>query len=139
MDYGYEVKRLIEKNGNQLTPREREILEMRFGTKDGITHTLEQVGKEHGLTRERIRQIEAKALMIIRREDPRNWIIWSIEHTGWWGKNGNGYLAMRADAGRYTFDEACRIVKGANIGERDEPNEAMIKLTDEEYAKAIVE
>jgi RNA polymerase primary sigma factor len=49
-----------------LTPRERKILEMRFGLKDGITHTLEEVGKEFGVTRERIRQIEAKALEKMR-------------------------------------------------------------------------
>ncbi|MFH0819710.1 MAG: sigma-70 family RNA polymerase sigma factor [bacterium] len=45
-----------------LTPRERKILEMRFGLIDGISHTLEEVGKEFNVTRERIRQIEAKAL-----------------------------------------------------------------------------
>jgi len=45
-----------------LTPREQKILEMRFGLKDGVTHTLEEVGQEFGVTRERIRQIEAKAL-----------------------------------------------------------------------------
>jgi len=46
----------------ELTPREQKILEMRFGLKDGVTHTLEEVGKVFGVTRERIRQIEAKAL-----------------------------------------------------------------------------
>lgn len=46
----------------ELTPREQKILEMRFGLVDGITHTLEEVGQEFGVTRERIRQIEAKAL-----------------------------------------------------------------------------
>jgi RNA polymerase primary sigma factor len=49
-----------------LTPREQKILSMRFGLEDGITHTLEQVGKVFGVTRERIRQIEAKALEKIR-------------------------------------------------------------------------
>ncbi|MEK7179934.1 MAG: sigma-70 family RNA polymerase sigma factor [Patescibacteria group bacterium] len=44
-----------------LPPKERKILEMRHGLVDGITHTLEEVGKEFGVTRERIRQIEAKA------------------------------------------------------------------------------
>lgn len=46
----------------ELAPREQKILEMRFGLKDGVTHTLEEVGKEFDVTRERIRQIEAKAL-----------------------------------------------------------------------------
>jgi len=50
-----------------LSPREQKILEMRFGLKDGITHTLEEVGKEFGVTRERIRQIEAKSLERIRQ------------------------------------------------------------------------
>ncbi|MDP1760467.1 MAG: sigma-70 family RNA polymerase sigma factor [Candidatus Woesebacteria bacterium] len=45
-----------------LNPREQKILEMRFGLGDGVTHTLEEVGKEFDVTRERIRQIEAKAL-----------------------------------------------------------------------------
>jgi RNA polymerase primary sigma factor len=45
-----------------LTPREQKILDMRFGLTDGVAHTLEEVGQEFGVTRERIRQIEAKAL-----------------------------------------------------------------------------
>ncbi len=49
-----------------LTPREQKILAMRFGLKDGINHTLEEIGKEFGVTRERIRQIEAKSLERIR-------------------------------------------------------------------------
>jgi len=49
-----------------LTPREQKILSMRFGLENGITHTLEEVGQEFGVTRERIRQIEAKALERIR-------------------------------------------------------------------------
>ncbi len=52
-----------------LTPREKKILEMRFGLIDGITHTLEEVGRKFGVTRERIRQIEAKAIEKIRLHD----------------------------------------------------------------------
>jgi RNA polymerase primary sigma factor len=49
-----------------LSEREREVLEMRFGLTDGQDHTLEEVGKHFGVTRERIRQIEAKALRKLR-------------------------------------------------------------------------
>ena len=52
---------------NELSPKERKILEMRNGLMDGIAHTLEEVGKEFGVTRERIRQIEAKAHEKIRQ------------------------------------------------------------------------
>ena len=52
-----------------LTDRERKILSMRFGLEDNIPHTLEEVGKVFGVTRERIRQIEAKALDKIRGHD----------------------------------------------------------------------
>jgi RNA polymerase primary sigma factor len=54
---------------DELTPREQKILRIRFGLEDGVTHTLEEVGQEFGVTRERIRQIEAKALEKIREHD----------------------------------------------------------------------
>ncbi len=56
------LKEKISEIMNDLTPREREIIGMRFGLDDGVTHTLEEVGQKFGVTRERIRQIEAKAL-----------------------------------------------------------------------------
>lgn len=52
-----------------LDEREREILSMRFGLEDGVTHTLEEVGQKFGVTRERIRQIQAKALEKIRKHE----------------------------------------------------------------------
>jgi len=55
-----------------LTPREQKILAMRFGLNNGITHTLEEVGQEFGVTRERIRQIEAKSLEKIREHQKLN-------------------------------------------------------------------
>ncbi len=55
-----------------LSLKERKILEMRNGLTDGITHTLEEVGKEFGVTRERIRQIEAKAHQKIREHQKSN-------------------------------------------------------------------
>jgi RNA polymerase primary sigma factor len=59
------VKEVIE----QLSPREQKILEMRFGLEDGVAHTLEEVGREFDVTRERIRQIEAKALEKIQKHE----------------------------------------------------------------------
>ncbi|HEY4483690.1 MAG TPA: sigma-70 family RNA polymerase sigma factor [Candidatus Paceibacterota bacterium] len=57
---------------DDLTPKERKILEMRHGLEDGVMRTLEEVGKEFGVTRERIRQIEAKAHEKIRLHDKSN-------------------------------------------------------------------
>lgn len=54
---------------DDLSPKERKILALRNGLEDGIYHTLEEVGQEFGVTRERIRQIEAKALEKIRTHD----------------------------------------------------------------------
>ena len=64
------AKALLQQRLNEilgdLTDREKKILEMRFGLEDGVIHTLQQVGEKFGVTRERIRQIEAKALDKIR-------------------------------------------------------------------------
>jgi RNA polymerase primary sigma factor len=60
------LRDLIKEIMIDLTEREQQILKMRFGLEDGISHTLEEVGKAFGVTRERIRQIEAKALEKIR-------------------------------------------------------------------------
>ncbi len=62
---GEQVRAILD----DLSPKERKILEMRHGLMDGIYHTLEEVGREFGVTRERIRQIEAKALEKIRTHD----------------------------------------------------------------------
>jgi len=62
----------IRKVLGDLTERERKILEMRFGLSDGVTHTLEEVGKVFNVTRERIRQIESKALEKIRMHEEVN-------------------------------------------------------------------
>ncbi|MFH1956466.1 MAG: sigma-70 family RNA polymerase sigma factor [Patescibacteria group bacterium] len=60
-----QIKEII----NDLNPKEQKILNMRFGLDDGITHTLEEVGREFGVTRERIRQIEAKAIERMRQHE----------------------------------------------------------------------
>jgi RNA polymerase primary sigma factor len=60
------LREYVQEVLKDLDPREQKILKMRFGLEDGVTHTLEEVGKEFGVTRERIRQIEAKALERIK-------------------------------------------------------------------------
>ena len=61
------LKERLAEISSELTARERKILGLRFGLDDNITHTLEEVGEEFGVTRERIRQIQAKALEKIRK------------------------------------------------------------------------
>jgi RNA polymerase primary sigma factor len=60
------LKEQVEDVLASLTGRERRVLQLRFGLDDGRSRTLEEVGKEFGVTRERIRQIEAKALRKLR-------------------------------------------------------------------------
>ena len=60
------LKEQLEEVMNTLTPREAKVLKLRFGLEDGRSRTLEEVGKEFMVTRERIRQIEAKALRKLR-------------------------------------------------------------------------
>ena len=60
------LREQMEEILTSLSPREGRVLQLRFGLKDGKSHTLEEVGKKFGVTRERIRQIEAKALRKLR-------------------------------------------------------------------------
>jgi RNA polymerase primary sigma factor len=60
------LREQVEQVLNQLAERERRVLQLRFGLEDGHSRTLEEVGKEFGVTRERIRQIEVKALRKLR-------------------------------------------------------------------------
>ena len=61
------LKDRLKELSEELTPRELKILGMRFGLDDGVMHTLEETGEEFGVTRERIRQIQAKALEKLRK------------------------------------------------------------------------
>ena len=55
------------------------------------------------------------------------WLIWSNEHDAWWGPNSNGDIGSRADAGRYTLEEATEICVGANRYQKDgRPLETML-------------
>ncbi len=60
------LKEQVQKVLGQLSKRERDVLEMRYGLRDGQSHTLEEVGQLLGVTRERVRQIESKALRKLR-------------------------------------------------------------------------
>jgi len=60
------LKEQINEVLGELTPREQRVLVLRFGLEDGRSRTLEEVGQEFNVTRERIRQIEAKALRKLR-------------------------------------------------------------------------
>ncbi|MFC1610983.1 sigma-70 family RNA polymerase sigma factor [Myxococcota bacterium] len=62
-----EVRRLIHSLLTQLDPKEQEIVRRRFGLENGKEETLEQIGRDHNLSRERIRQLEAKALVQLRQ------------------------------------------------------------------------
>ncbi|MEA3304366.1 MAG: RNA polymerase sigma factor RpoD [Patescibacteria group bacterium] len=73
------LKEAVAEMLNYLSPRERKIIIMRFGLEDGVSHTLEEVGKEFNVTRERIRQIEAKVLEKLRHH-PRSHVIRYFDH-----------------------------------------------------------
>lgn len=60
--------------------------------------------------------------------------IWSHEHQGWWAPHRQGYVKLRKEAGVYPEAEAREIVESANIGLKDEPNEAMVELVADEPA-----
>ena len=61
------LKERLDEISSELSERETKILEMRFGLEDGVMHTLEETGAEFGVTRERIRQIQAKAIEKLRK------------------------------------------------------------------------
>lgn len=62
------------------------------------------------------------------------WLIWSMEHGQWWRPARKGYTTSREDAGRYTYDEAVKIVREGNFRPDMHPHEAMIR--DESYCCA---
>ena len=56
------------------------------------------------------------------------YLIWSIEHNAWWKPREWGYTRLKEEAGIYSKNKALEIVKEANIGDNDVPNEAMILI-----------
>jgi len=68
------LRQVLEKQLHTLTPREEHVIKLRFGLYDGRCRTLEEVGKEFDITRERIRQIEAKALRKLRHPSRKRYL-----------------------------------------------------------------
>ena len=66
------MREQLKKVLDQLSERERTVISLRFGLEDGHPHTLEEVGREFGVTRERIRQIESKSLSKLRHPNNAN-------------------------------------------------------------------
>lgn len=54
------------------------------------------------------------------------WYVWSMEHGAWWRPAHRGYTTIKKEAGIYSYEEACEIVRGANEHQGNRPNEAMI-------------
>jgi RNA polymerase primary sigma factor len=73
------LRERIDEVLRSLAPRDREVLELRFGLQDGRVHTLDEVARKIGVTRERIRQIEARALLKLRQPERRDRL---VEFTG---------------------------------------------------------
>ncbi len=76
------LKERLDQVLKTLTTREREILKLRFGLGDGVTYTLEEVGRIFKVTRERVRQIETKAVQKLRGSDRRSRLEGFLEHIG---------------------------------------------------------
>ncbi len=74
-----DLKAQVDKALHELSPKEEKILRMRFGIGDDVPHTLEEVGQEFAVTRERIRQIEVKALRKLRHPSKSKWLKEFIE------------------------------------------------------------
>ena len=74
------LKNELQEILKELTPREAKVLQLRYGLEDNRPHTLEEVGKEFNVTRERIRQIEAKALRKLRHPSRSKKLIDYREH-----------------------------------------------------------
>lgn len=87
----------------------------------------ERIQKEADEKAELKRQDDERKKREKEAAEKRDWLIWSIEHNQWWDENETGYVGKKSEAGRYTFEDACRIVKDANQKE-DRPNEAMVKV-----------
>ncbi|HUS39620.1 MAG TPA: sigma-70 family RNA polymerase sigma factor, partial [Pirellulales bacterium] len=74
------LKKRLELCLQDLNHREREILRLRYGLADGYSYTLEEVGQIFSVTRERVRQIEAKAVRKLRQPQPSKLLVHFLDH-----------------------------------------------------------
>jgi RNA polymerase sigma factor (sigma-70 family) len=82
--YRHDVARLVEETLETLTPREARVLRMRFGIGLNTDYTLDEVGQVFDVTRERIRQIEAKALRKLKHPYRRDVLCHLLDYEPWW-------------------------------------------------------
>ena len=107
------LREQLEEVLDTLAPREKKVLELRFGIVDGRTRTLEEVGKEFNVTRERIRQIEAKALRKLRHPSrSKSSAIFLIENTIYKARRSHIYMHLL----RYkNIGSPCLLLQGLPI------------------------
>ena len=88
-----------------------------------VIDEIHAVFKERDALQEKVTELEGS-------NEQHLWLIWSIEHSAWWRPNKIGYTQKKSEAGAYTFEDACRIVRNANhyLAFFEPPKEAMVRI-----------